>query len=72
MCIMFYGHFDHSGNYMWLFGKILKFLLAFIASLLKFTDEDSLSKIGLYDPHTVFECSHYFKGSNFYDFIQNP
>ena len=33
-------------------------LLAFIASSLRVTDEDSVSEIVQYDPRFVFECFH--------------
>ena len=44
-------------------------LLAFIASFLRVTDEDSLSQIAQYDPGSVFGFA--LKGTNFYLFIRS-
>ena len=44
-------------------------LLAFIASLLRVADEDSLSEIALYDPRAVIECFHCFQRNLLLNFI---
>ena len=46
-------------------------LLAFIASLLRVVDEDSLSEIAQYDPRSVSECFHRFQMNYLYIFIKH-
>ena len=41
-------------------------LLAFIASLLRITDEDTLSEIAQYDTRYVFECFHCFQRNSLF------